>query len=45
MFSGLTGGVSVAAERGPDASAPGDVALKNLGYNVDNVLDRARALL
>ena len=27
------------------ASAPGDVALKNLGYNVDNVLDRARALL
>ena len=27
------------------ASAPGDVALKNLGYNVDNVLKRARALL
>ena len=27
------------------ASAPGDVALKNLGFNVDNVLKRARALL
>ena len=27
------------------ASAPGDVALKNLGFNVDNVLQRARALL
>ena len=27
------------------ASAPGDVALKNLGFNVDNVLDHARALL
>ena len=27
------------------ASAPGDVALKNLGFNVDNVLERARALL
>ncbi len=27
------------------ASAPGNVALKNLGFNVDNVLERARALL
>jgi len=27
------------------ASAPGDVALKELGFNVDNVLKRARALL
>src|SRR5215216_2979641 len=27
------------------ASAPGDVALKNLGLNGDNVLERARALL
>jgi len=27
------------------ASAPGDVALKNLGFNVDNVLQRARALI
>ena len=27
------------------ASAPGDVALKELGFNVDNVLQRARALL
>ena len=27
------------------ASAPGEVALKNLGYNVDNVLEHARALL
>jgi transketolase len=27
------------------ASAPGDVALKNLGFNVENVLTRARALL
>jgi transketolase len=27
------------------ASAPGDVALKNLGFNVENVLGRARALL
>jgi transketolase len=27
------------------ASAPGDVALRNLGFNVDNVLKRARALL
>jgi transketolase len=27
------------------ASAPGDVALQNLGYNVENVLNRARALL
>jgi transketolase len=26
-------------------SSPGDVALKNLGFNVDNVLARARALL
>jgi transketolase len=26
-------------------SAPGDVALKQLGFNVDNVLQRARALL
>ena len=27
------------------ASAPGDVALKNLGFNVDNVVTRAKALL
>ena len=27
------------------ASAPGEVALKNLGFNLDNVLQRARALL
>jgi transketolase len=27
------------------ASAPGDVALKNLGFNVDNVVQRARQLL
>ncbi|HKY26668.1 MAG TPA: transketolase [Pyrinomonadaceae bacterium] len=27
------------------ASAPGDVALRNLGFNVDNVLNRAKALV
>jgi transketolase len=27
------------------ASAPGDVALKNLGFNVENVVARARAIL
>ncbi|HLL75651.1 MAG TPA: transketolase [Pyrinomonadaceae bacterium] len=27
------------------ASAPGDVALKNLGFNVENVVSRARAIL
>ena len=27
------------------ASAPGDVALKNLGFNVDNVIERARKLI
>jgi len=27
------------------ASAPGDVALKNLGFNVDNVVERARKLI
>jgi transketolase len=27
------------------ASAPGDVVLKNLGFNVDNVLQRARAVI
>jgi transketolase len=27
------------------ASAPGEIALKNLGFNVDNVLKQARALL
>jgi transketolase len=27
------------------ASAPGDAALKNLGLNVENALQRARALL
>jgi len=27
------------------ASAPGEVALKNLGFNLDNVLQHARALL
>ena len=27
------------------ASAPGDVALKNLGFNVENVVKRAQALV
>jgi transketolase len=27
------------------ASAPGEVVLKNLGFDVDTVLDHARALL
>jgi transketolase len=27
------------------ASAPGDVAMKNLGFNIDNVMERARRLL
>jgi len=27
------------------ASAPGDVALKNLGFNVENVVQHARALM
>jgi len=27
------------------ASAPGDVAMRELGFNVDNVLKHARALL
>jgi transketolase len=27
------------------ASSPGEIALKNLGFNVDNVIERARALL
>ena len=27
------------------ASAPGDVVMKNLGFNVDNVVSRARKLL
>jgi transketolase len=27
------------------ASAPGDVVLKNLGFNVENVVARARALI
>jgi transketolase len=27
------------------ASAPGDVALRNLGFNVGNVVDRARKLI
>ncbi|MFN2596353.1 MAG: transketolase, partial [Pyrinomonadaceae bacterium] len=27
------------------ASAPGDTALKNLGFNVENVVARAKALL
>ena len=27
------------------ASAPGDVALRNFGFNAENVLKRARALL
>jgi transketolase len=27
------------------ASAPGEVALRNLGFNVENVVTRARALL
>jgi transketolase len=27
------------------ASAPGDVAMKNLGFNVENVVTRAKSLL
>jgi Transketolase len=27
------------------ASAPGDVALKNLGFNIENVLEHSRKLL
>jgi transketolase len=27
------------------ASAPGEIALKNLGFNVGNVVSRAKALL
>jgi len=27
------------------ASAPGDVALKNLGFNVENVVTRAKSML
>jgi len=27
------------------ASAPGEVALKNLGFNIDNVMEHARRLL
>jgi transketolase len=27
------------------ASAPGDVALKNLGFNLENVVKRSRALV
>jgi transketolase len=38
------GGDCVCLERF-GASAPGDVALKNLGFNVENVVSRARALV
>jgi transketolase len=42
-YLGATGDVICLDRFG--ASAPGDVALKNLGFNVDNVLKHARALL
>ena len=42
-YVGLAGDVICLDRFG--ASAPGDVALKELGFNVDNVLQRARALL
>ena len=42
-YVGATGDVICLDRFG--ASAPGDVALKNLGFNVDNVVKRARALL
>jgi transketolase len=42
-FVGLRGDVICLDRFG--ASAPGDVALKEFGFNVDNVLKHARALL
>src|SRR4030095_14900559 len=42
-YVGLTGDVICLDRFG--ASAPGDVALKNLGFNVENVLKRARKLI
>jgi transketolase len=42
-YVGLQGDVIALDRFG--ASAPGDVALRELGFNVDNVLKRARALL
>jgi transketolase len=43
-YVGTAGGDVICLDRF-GASAPGDVALKNLGFNVDNVLKHARALL
>jgi transketolase len=42
-YTGLTGD-SICLDRF-GASAPGDVALRNLGFNVENVASRARALI
>jgi transketolase len=42
-YVGLAGDVICLDRFG--ASAPGDVALKNLGFNVDNVLEHARKLI
>ena len=42
-YVGAKGGVICLDRFG--ASAPGDVAMKNLGFNVDNVVSRARALI
>ena len=42
-YVGLAGGCVCLDRFG--ASAPGDVALRNLGFNVENVMARARALL
>lgn len=42
-YVGLTGDVICLDRFG--ASAPGEVALRNLGFNLDNVLKHARALL
>ena len=39
-----TGGATVGRKRF-GASAPGDVALKNLGFNTENVVRQARSLL
>src|ERR1700740_520634 len=42
-YAGPTGDVICLDRFG--ASAPGEVALKNLGFNVENVVTRARGLL
>src|SRR6185503_13514650 len=42
-YVGITGDVICLDRFG--ASAPGEVALRNLGFNVDNVLNRARKLV